>query len=139
MNDLGKKKRVFRRLAGTGIIVLCLFLLAAGFWWDVEASTLDVCLVHRLTGLDCPGCGMTRAFHCLLHLRIADALDYNVFSPVVFLLIAALIVTIEADLLLDKKLFQHVPPWPLVALLAALLVFGVVRNIPIEPFTYLHT
>lgn len=35
------------------------------------------CVFHALTGLDCPGCGTTRALHHLLHGRIGDAFAMN--------------------------------------------------------------
>jgi Protein of unknown function (DUF2752) len=40
------------------------------------------CVFHTLTGLDCPGCGGTRAVHQLLHGNLADAFALN---PLVFL------------------------------------------------------
>lgn len=46
------------------------------------------CVFHTLTGLDCPGCGGTRALHHLLHGRVGDAFAMN---PMLFamLLVAA--------------------------------------------------
>ncbi|MDE5732371.1 MAG: DUF2752 domain-containing protein [Bacteroidales bacterium] len=46
-----------------------------------------------LTGLKCPGCGSQRALHQLLHLNIAEAIEYNalmVFSiPILLFLLFA--------------------------------------------------
>src|SRR5271170_2433470 len=36
-----------------------------------------VCLFHQLTGLNCPGCGMTRALYALLHGNFLLALKDN--------------------------------------------------------------
>src|ERR1700722_13080861 len=36
-----------------------------------------VCQFHRLTGLNCPGCGATRAFYALLHGNFSTALRDN--------------------------------------------------------------
>ncbi len=47
------------------------------------------CPVKMLTGLDCPGCGSTRALHALLHGRLLEAWQFNLWLPVV-LLVAAL-------------------------------------------------
>ena len=43
-----------------------------------------VCGLYALTGYYCPGCGMTRALHCVLHGNIVRAIQYNA------LLVAAL-------------------------------------------------
>jgi hypothetical protein len=39
-----------------------------------------LCLFHRLTGLDCPGCGMTRAFVCLMRGDLLGAWQMHPFS-----------------------------------------------------------
>lgn len=44
---------------------------------------LTGCPVHRLTGLPCPGCGMSRALFCLVKLDFAGAWYYH---PLVFFL-----------------------------------------------------
>jgi hypothetical protein len=40
-------------------------------------QVFPVCNFYRMTGLQCPGCGMTRATHQLLHGRIGAAFYYN--------------------------------------------------------------
>lgn len=37
------------------------------------------CPVKLLTGYSCPGCGIQRAFHALLHGNVGQALAYNYF------------------------------------------------------------
>ncbi len=58
--------------AGTFFVLAAWALPLA--WWDKAPS---LCLIHRLFGVHCPGCGMTRAFLYLLHFRIADAFSAN--------------------------------------------------------------
>lgn len=38
------------------------------------------CLFHRLTGLDCPGCGSQRMLHALLHGDLAAAWRHNALA-----------------------------------------------------------
>jgi uncharacterized membrane protein YhdT len=54
---------------------------------DPSAHTLWLCPVHTITGLQCAGCGMTRAAHELLHGHIEQALHFNVLSVVVLPLV----------------------------------------------------
>ena len=42
-----------------------------------QHSFYPPCLIKTLTGLNCPGCGSTRALHALLHLRFSEALALN--------------------------------------------------------------
>ena len=44
-----------------------------------EYSFYPPCLIKWVTGLNCPGCGATRALHALLHLRFAEAFALNPF------------------------------------------------------------
>jgi len=44
----------------------------------------DLCPIHRATGHNCPGCGMTRAFVLLWRGRLRQAVRSNPASPFVF-------------------------------------------------------
>lgn len=66
-----------------GAIVLSFVLPANGLG-------IDVCGVHRLSGLPCPGCGLTRAFIAVANGEWAAALAWNPFVAVLWPLFAAL-------------------------------------------------
>ncbi|MHB2015882.1 MAG: DUF2752 domain-containing protein [Candidatus Xenobia bacterium] len=57
-----------------------------------QVSGIDICLFHRMTGLPCPGCGMTRSVVALLHGNVSEALAFNVGGPLVLLVAAFLMV-----------------------------------------------
>ena len=58
----------------------CYLLLPVVFWLipttRIEARP-SFCLIRRLTGVPCPGCGMTRALSCATHGHPRRALAYN--------------------------------------------------------------
>jgi hypothetical protein len=58
-----------------------LAMIAAGvvlYLFDPEtAGFYPVCALHKLTGLQCPGCGTLRALHQLAHGNIAGAWRFN--------------------------------------------------------------
>ncbi len=64
---------------------------AAALLVAVEATRLhvDLCLFHRLTGLPCPGCGMTRGVLALLGGDVRAALAFHPLSPVVVAIVGA--------------------------------------------------
>jgi hypothetical protein len=47
--------------------------------------TRSLCPFHAVTGLACPGCGMTRALISLGQLKPGAAIGYNVFSMPLFI------------------------------------------------------
>ena len=59
-----------------------------------ELPGFVLCPFRALTGLPCPGCGMTRAFCAIGHGDFAGALGFNPLAPLVFA--AALLVWAHA-------------------------------------------
>lgn len=55
----------------------------------LHVPTPSVCQFHNLTGLDCPGCGLTRAFVSIAHGNLAAAWRYNGASLLVFSFVLA--------------------------------------------------
>ena len=49
----------------------------------------ELCTYHRLTGYDCPGCGMTRSFISMAHGQWQRAWHYHPFGSILFVYIAA--------------------------------------------------
>jgi hypothetical protein len=98
------------------------------FLFDPALSRLfPPCLLHETTGLYCPGCGSLRSLHQLLHGHLERAFSLNPF------LVLSLPFLISAPFL-RKWLYRAWVPW---AAFAVLVVYGILRNIPIRPFSLL--
>ena len=93
-----------------------------------RVSLFPPCPLHRYTGLWCPGCGTTRALHQLLHGNLAAAFRFNPLAISLLPVVGYLAVRGES---LALK-----PIW-IWTLLGVVVVFGVLRNIPVYPFTLL--
>ncbi len=93
------------------------------------------CAFHQATGLWCPGCGLTRGVYQLLHGHIGAALGYNIFTPVA---IAAIAITWFGWLRVSWGAPPlRVPPragrWFAIVMPVLLLIYGVLRNVPVAP------
>ena len=58
------------------------------------------CPFKMITGIDCPGCGLTRAFCCILLCDIPAAVQYHPLSPLIF---AELFYLVYGQFVLGKK------------------------------------
>jgi hypothetical protein len=78
-------------LAICGTVVALAFLLTPSteqlsfFGWDVPV----LCTFRRLTGHDCPGCGLTRSFVFLAHGQVLEAFRMNLLGPPAFVWVLA--------------------------------------------------
>ncbi len=93
-----------------------------------------VCHFHQLTGLHCPGCGMTRSLYALLHGDFFVALRDNALFISGIFFIAARGIWFAWNRRRGKTNPTFFPLkwlWPLLALL---LVFTVLRNLPAFAF-----
>ncbi|HEY4330784.1 MAG TPA: DUF2752 domain-containing protein [Phycisphaerae bacterium] len=43
------------------------------------------CAFHKMTGMPCPGCGLTRSVLALLHGNMTDSIGYHPFGPLLLL------------------------------------------------------
>ena len=72
------------RLAGP-VLCGCALAGAAAYLAAVDPSApgthLPTCPLYELTGLWCPGCGLTRATHAVLRGHLGAAFGYNLFFP----------------------------------------------------------
>jgi hypothetical protein len=92
-----------------------------------------VCLFHRLTGLNCPGCGSLRAMHQLLHGHLLEALRFNALLVVSLPLFAWVGWRMYRQLTTGAPR-QAVKPFWLWTYLGASLAFGIVRDLPASLF-----
>lgn len=131
-------KRNNRRLLWS-LIALAVLLIGGYILYrfdPVQSGIYPKCVFHELTGLYCPGCGAARAFHALVHGDFLAALDYNPLLVIALPVIIAMIVLEIVGYFCNRRygLFQM---WQAVALVTLIVAYTVLRNLPIEPFTYL--
>lgn len=81
------------------------------------------CLFHEATGLYCPGCGITRALSSALNLDFEEAFRYN---SLLFLLAPMYVAYTAAN----KKKWNLFSRLIMAAMIAATLLFGLLRNFP---------
>lgn len=96
------------------------------------------CPLRYLTGWYCPGCGSLRAIHQLLHGSLRAAWAMN---PLTVVLLPFLTYGLASAAIFEVR--GRALPQPFLravwirALCAAIILFGVARNLPMHPFDLL--
>lgn len=123
------------RLAAALLGVTAAGLAALVFFFDPATHHFyPVCQFHRLTGLNCPGCGMTRALHALLHGEVAVALHDNALLVCGLIALPARGLWLAASKSGGRPAAEWLPIRWLWPLLTVVLVFTVLRNLPAFAF-----
>ena len=125
-----------RLLVGIGApVCVSLFLFSV-----LQVGKTPPCLFNLLTGLYCFGCGAGRALLALLHFDIYAAFRLNPLLVLALPFVAYYICKVYFAFLLGKDIL----PVPKIkgrafgiAVLVVIVAFGVLRNIPVFPFTLL--
>jgi hypothetical protein len=127
------------RLKVAAIAAAACGVAALLFFTDPATATVyPFCVFHALTGLYCPGCGSLRCLHQLLHGHFIEALDLNPLTVMLLPFLGYAFVS-HARQTLRGKAARHAP-LPAIwiwLLLAIVLAFWVLRNIPAYPFSLL--
>ncbi len=113
--------------------------LAVGYFNPSTAGFFPVCPLYALTGLACPGCGMTRGLHALLHGDVLGALDYNLLLPGILFFFGYLFVSLFLTAVRGRGLnFKIFTPLVIWGFFGFALVFTILRNLPFYPFNILY-
>jgi hypothetical protein len=106
-------------MAGAGAVLYFFNPSTHGFY--------PVCEFHAVTGLNCPGCGGTRAVHQLLHGHVLQALRDNALVVLSLVLLAARGVWFAARV---RPGMLFLPPKALWVFLVIAIGFALLRNLP---------
>lgn len=114
------------------ILILISFLII----YFILSELLDVgipCLFYEITGYYCPGCGITRLLFSFLKLDFYQAFRYN---PLIFILIIITGIYWLVKFILKKfiNISIAIPNYVYYILLVIVIIFGILRNIPMFDF-----
>ena len=110
-------------------------VMAAGAWVlytfpPTAYGFYPKCVFHEVTGLNCPGCGSTRAAYQLLHGHVGAAFRLN---PMLFVLMFVALCAVPSIVRGRTPRFL-MQPWFAWTSFVVLTSFWIVRNTPIYPF-----
>ncbi len=118
----------------TGAVVAA----AVGYFNPVTAGFFPACPLYTATGIFCPGCGLTRGAHALLHGDVLAAFHFNALWPFYAFLFGYVLLSTSLVVVRGRGLGYGVfKPWLLYGFLVLSLVYMVLRNIPGYPFSLL--
>ncbi len=130
-SDLGRRTAPIA--CGSGLVAGAMFVATHNP--ASAGSPFPSCVFHQATGLWCPGCGLTRGAYQLLHGHVGAALSYNIFTPLA--LAAIVIVWVGWARVSWGAAPIRVSPragrWLAITTATLLLVYGVLRNVPVAP------
>lgn len=128
-----------RILAAASVLVIAGGSAVVAYFDPSNVNFLPICPLYSMTGLACPGCGLTRGFHALFHGDVLAALDYNALIPVFAVALGFFFLSMMSVAVRGRGFAVSVlSPKLLTGVLVLLLVFGVVRNLPVYPFSVLY-
>ncbi len=123
------------RFAAVVLAVTAVGIAATVFFFNPSAHNFyPVCQFHRLTGLNCPSCGMTRALYALLHGDFLTALRDNALLVFGLAAMALRGIWIGAKTRGGRAGGKFFPTQWLLPLLVAGIIFTVLRNLPAFAF-----
>jgi hypothetical protein len=103
--------------------------------WDPSSIfMLPRCPLKAWLGLECPGCGSTRAVHQLLHLRLGNAWRYNPAMVILGLpAVGLLAIDLMGTLIAGRRVVLRLGGRFGTGLVVLLMMYFVGRNLPVGP------
>ncbi len=139
IEDVMKRPPLMRIAAAAGFAAFAGGSAFVGLNDPSTSHLFPICPLFTLTGLACPGCGLTRGFHALFHGDVLTALHFNALIPLWAAIFAWAAFSLGLLAVRGKGLSAWVLDprfmWPF---FYVLVIFGVLRNLPFYPFNVLY-
>jgi hypothetical protein len=134
---LSKGVRVTERMIVPVLAAISLVGLVVARVWPVPSvdGGQPTCILRILTGMPCPGCGMTRSWVHLAHGDVATAFEYNLFGPIGMAAAAGLVVYTAVSLVRRRppqRLLDQLNPRILMVLVGVWLAYSAVRIVSLS-------
>jgi hypothetical protein len=91
-----------KKLAVFGLVGLFAVFLASVLFRPPAGEYFTVCGFKNLTGLPCPGCGLTHSFCALGKGEVIDAFGFNLLGPPLFLVLV--LIWIRSGFVLSNRI-----------------------------------
>jgi len=105
------ERKKLRKIYGiTGALVLLVvpfFIMLMNDSHELE-SAQSYCPFKMLTGMPCPGCGITKSLVFLYKGDIMTSLHYHLFGPATFLFCIVAIIVLTAELITRREYFKNI-------------------------------
>ena len=127
------------RIRMAAVALVALPCLATLFTLNpADSGLFPTCPFRALTGFHCPGCGTLRGLHQLLHGHLLEAFSFNPLM-VLFLPFLGYALLSNAVFSIGGRRLPGVllPATGIWLLLAAIILFWILRNVPAYPFSVL--
>jgi len=64
---------------------------------------VEICSMKLLTGIPCPGCGLTHSFCAISAGNFSDAFHFHLFGPFIYTAVLIFIYVLFSEIFFDKK------------------------------------
>ncbi len=130
------KDRLWFRIIFAAAVPLLIF--SSLFYLYRNGSPL-FCPFYKMTGLYCQGCGSGRALYSLVHFRLLESLHNNILFIPLAIMIIWYVIKRYLHIVCGKDMLPFFPIRRgfLMTLIIFMILYTVLRNIKVYPFTLL--
>jgi hypothetical protein len=121
------RRRCIAHASAAAALLACVTL---AIYPPTATSFYPACPIHQLFGIQCPGCGATRALAALLHGHLREALRFNALFILLLPAALACAIHIYGRAINNQDFRWPNPPAPAIyATLAATALFTLAHNV----------